>query len=133
MPGTPAQIRQACDDAVTTAWTAITNRQDTFAAAHGGAYWQGYKSHSITPADGVAATPDVGTATPADLVGQPWPAAIRSSSLPCSLEIHRYQTPRDGWGWVAIVTVTINGNTWQKTQNGAGPETFRTQPWQQVS
>lgn len=132
MPGTPSQIRQACDDAVTAAWTAIQNKQDAYFAANG-RYWQGLKTSSVTPADGVTATPDVGTATPADLAGQPWPAAIRSSSLPCSLEIHRYQTPRDGWGWVAIATVTILGSAWQRTVNGAGPETWRTTPWAQVS
>lgn len=129
---TPAQIRAACDTAVTNAWAAITAKQDAYFAANG-SYWQGYRSHSVTPADGATATPDIGTATPSDLVGQPWPAAIRSSSLPCSLEIHRYQTPRDGWGWLAIVSVTILGATWQKVQNGAGPETWRTTPWVQVN
>jgi hypothetical protein len=127
---TPAQIRQQVDDALTAAWAAIQSREDSYATAHSGRYWQGLLSHTAIPADGATATPDVGIRTPTD---QPtvWPVGIRSTALPCAIQIDCYDGPQ-GPGYQATVYVLISGNVWSRTAQ-VGPETYRVHGWSQVS
>lgn len=127
---TPAQIRQAVDDRLTALWNAIQNKQDNYAANHGGKYWQGLRTHSIDPADGTAVLPSIGTACPTDQPGQPWPNAILTTPIEMSLQIDCYDGPQ-GKGYQATVTVTISGNTWIRTAQ-VGPETYRAHGWRQL-
>lgn len=124
---TPAQIRQAVDDRLAALWTAIQNKEAQYAAAHGGRYWQGRVTHSVIPADGATATPDIGTATPTDQP-DPWPLALRQVAMEMALAINCYSGPQ-GDGYVATVFVSINGTVWRRAAQ-VGPETWRQHGWQ---
>lgn len=123
---TPAQIRDAVDARLATLWAAIQNKEDTYAANHAGRYWQGLRTHTVTPADGVTITPNIGTRTPSDQP-DPWPLAIRNATLPMALQVDVYDGP-EGVGYVATVTVAINGQDFQRSAQ-VGPETWRAKGW----
>lgn len=126
---TRQQVQDAVDAKLATLWAAIQTKQDAYAAAHGGRYWQGLKTHTVTPADGTETTPDVGTRVPTD---QPsvWPSALRNTAMPMAIQIDVYDGVL-GPGYTATVFVTVAGTTYSRTAN-SGPETWRTQPWAQV-
>lgn len=124
---TPAQIRQAVDDRLASLWTAIQNKEAQYAAAHGGRYWQGRVTHSVIPADGATATPDIGTASPTDQP-DPWPLALRQVAMEMALRIDTYAGAQ-GNGYVATVFVVINGTVWRRAAQ-MGPETWRAHGWQ---
>lgn len=122
---TPAEIRQAVDDKLVTLQAVITSRQDTFFATNG-RYWQGLRTHTLNPSDGAETIPDIGAATPTD-EGQAWPAVIRATAIPMTIEIHKYHGP-GGHGYAVILTVTIAGGTWRRIFQ-VGPEAHRARPW----
>lgn len=127
---TLAQIRHAVDAKLAALWTTIQTRQDAYAAAHDGRYWQGLRTHTITPVDGVKALPDVGNATPTD---QPvaWPAAILTTPLEMALQIDVYDGPA-GQGYVATVQVDVLGQTYERAAQ-VGPEAWRAYGWRVAS
>lgn len=127
---TPAQIRQAVDDRLAALWAAIQNKQDIYAASHGGRYWQGLRTHTITPADESTALPSIGAQCPTDQLGQPWPNAILTAPMEMALQIDVYDGPQ-GTGYQATVWVTIAGNTWMRTAQ-VGPENWRVSGWRQL-
>ncbi len=126
---TPAQIRDAVDAKLATLWQAVQNKEDAYFQAHG-RYWQGRRTHTVTPADGVETLPNIGTGTPTDQP-DPWPLALRNSPLPMALQIDVYESPQ-GHGYAATVTVRIAGQDYQRTAQ-VGPETWREKPWHQVA
>lgn len=123
---TLAQVRQAVDTRLAQLWATIQARQDAYAAAHGGRYWQGLRTATITPADGVAALPDVGNATPTDQP-QAWPSAILTTPLEMALQIDVYDGPL-GAGYAATVQVQYNGTLYERAAQ-VGPETWRAFGW----
>jgi hypothetical protein len=124
---TPAQIRSAVDTKLAALWAAVQSREDTYFANHG-RYWQGLKTHTVIPADGATATPDIGSAVPYyQAAGDAWPSGILTQSLPMSLDITQYQGPT-GSGYVATVSVLITGHLWQRAQD-SGAESYRTFSW----
>ncbi len=125
---TPAQIRQAVDDRLAALWSAIQTKEAAYAAAHGGRYWQGRRTHSVIPADGGAALPDIGVTTPTDQP-DPWPAALRQVAMEMALQIETYDGPA-GVGYAATVFVRINGVVWERAAQ-VGPETWRQHGWRQ--
>lgn len=127
---TAAEIRAAVDTRLANLWATIQTRQETYAGAHNGRYWQGLRTHSITPTDGVTALPDVGTACPTDQLGQPWPLSIRQTQMEMALRMDVYDGPA-GVGYQATVFVTIVGQTWMRSAQ-VGPETWRTHGWQRA-
>lgn len=127
---TPAQIRNAVDTRLTQLWNAIQNKQDAYAAAHNGRYWQGLRTKAIAPADGATELPDVGQACPTDQLGQPWPNAILTTPMEMALQIDVYDGPA-GRGYQAQVWVTIGANTWTRVAQ-VGPETYRAHGWTQL-
>jgi hypothetical protein len=127
---TLTQIRTAVDDKLTTLWGAIEARQDAYAAAHNGRYWQALSTHNVTPADGVEVLPDIGTRCPSDQQGEPYPLAIRNSPLPMALKIDVYDGPY-GTGFVATVFVSVNGKTYCRSAQ-VGPETERAHNWREM-
>lgn len=126
---TLAQIRNAVDAKLASLWGTIQTRQDAYAAAHDGRYWQGLRTATITPVDGVAVLPDVGQNTPTD---QPvaWPAAILTVPLAMALQIDVYDGPA-GQGYVATVQVSVLGQTYERAAQ-VGPETWRQYGWRLV-
>ena len=127
---TLAEIRDAVDARLSNLWAAIQTRQDTYAANHGGRYWQGLRSHSVTPAEGNTALPNIGLACPSDQLGEPWPAGIRTTAIEMAIQINCYRGPL-GDGYEAQVYVRVLGNLYTRTAQ-VGPETYRTRPWAQV-
>ena len=105
-------------------------KEAAYAAAHGGRFWQGLRTHVITPSEGNTALPTIGTACPSDQPGQPWPAAILTTPIEMAIQIDCYDGP-DGTGYQATVTVDVLGTTYSRTQQ-VGPETYRNAPWHVV-
>lgn len=128
---TLAEIRDAVDARLATLWTTIQSREDTYAAAHNGRYWQGLKTHSVNPADGATALPNIGLVCPTDQLGQPWPLAIRNTAIEMAIVIDVYDGPF-GVGYQATVYVTVLGNTYFRTAQ-VGPETWRQAGWAQLA
>lgn len=126
---TPAEIRTAVDAKLATLWATIQTRETAYFAAHG-RYWQGLRTHAVDPADGAEALPSVGTATPDYEPDDPWPEAILNAPWPMSIELSQYAGP-NGLGYVGTVSVTIVGNTWQRSAQ-VGPETQLQQGWHRV-
>lgn len=127
---TLAQIRTAVDTKLAQLWPGVQAKQDAYAAAHDGRYWQGLITASTIPADGTTVTPDVGNATPTDQP-DPWPAALVNSPLPMAIQMDVYDGPL-GAGYVATCYVRVLGNLYVRSQN-VGPETWRTAPWTQIT
>jgi hypothetical protein len=125
---TPAQIRAAVDSRLATLWAAIQAKEQAYFDAHGH-YWQGLRTHSVVPADGETALPNVGTATPTDQA-DPWPAALRGVAMEMAIQIDVYDGPA-GVGYQATVFVMIAGNTWTRTAQ-VGPEAWRVSGWAQA-
>ncbi len=129
MPTLP-QIRDAVDAKLALLWATIQTREDTYAAAHGGRYWQGLLTNSTYPAEGIEVLPDIGTACPTDQLGVPWPVGIRTTPLPMALRIDCYDGEA-GTGYQATVYVSVLGNIYSRTAQ-SGPETWRVQGWHQI-
>jgi hypothetical protein len=131
------QVRTAIDDWLAARWPAVQSRQATYASNHGGAYWQGLVSCVPAPAhttnaDG-SVVPNRFDVKPADMTAT-WADVMPEwvgQLAPAAIWMDAYDGPL-GTGYVASVRATFNGVTWQRSQN-VGPETWRTQPWQQVS
>lgn len=127
---TPAQIRQAVDDKLAAAWTQLQNRQTAYLGARG-RYFQGIKTHVVTPADGDETAPDL-TGRPTDQA-ETWTGAGFNlpATLPMALQIDTYDGPQ-GKGYVGILWVQIGGQLWRRSAQ-VGPETWRARAWEQVT
>lgn len=124
------EIKDAVDTKLATLWGAVQNKEDTYFTANS-RYWQGKRTHSVIPADGVETLPDIGTDAPA-YQGSPYPTAIRNVAMPMALEIHQYRTPVGEFGYQAFVYVTVLGETWARSAQ-VGPETWRAFAWTKVA
>lgn len=124
------QIRNAVDTRLAQLWPTIQAKEDAYAAAHGGKFWQGLRTASVIPSEGTTALPDIGQTCPTDQQGQPWPNAILTMPLEMALQIDVYDGPA-GAGYQATVFVAVLGNVYARTQQ-VGPETWRTQGWTQL-
>lgn len=109
---------------------AIEAKQASYAAGQGGRAWQGLRTHTVNPSEGNAAPPTIGTASPADQPGEPWPAAIRSGNKEMALQCDAYRGPQ-GDGYQLVVWVDVLGVTYSRVLN-VGPETWREQAWAAV-
>ena len=126
---TLAQVRNAVDAKLATLWATVQAREDAYAAAHNGRYWQGLRTHTLAPADGVTVLPDIGNATPTDQA-QAWPAAILTTPLEMTLQIDVYDGPL-GVGYVATVQVSYAGTLYERAAQ-VGPETWRQYGWRKA-
>lgn len=127
---TPAQIRAAIDARLAALWPTLVTRQNTYAASHGGRFWQGLRTNSTPPADGADGTGDRLTDRPY-YQSEDWAAMGVSSWVEAfSLEVTQYVGPL-GNGWVATATVTLGGRTFCRSK-GQGPES-RDAGWAEVT
>lgn len=126
---TREQILAQCDAKLNGLLTALQAQQATYAAQHGGRFWQGQRSHSVTPVDGAEQRPDIGTRAPHDQP-EPYPAVIRNASLPFALQVDVYDAP-SGRGYTTTITVSIGGQEWRRVDN-EGPESWRAKAWAPV-
>jgi len=123
-------IKDAVDARLVTIWGLVQTKEAAYAAAHGGRYWQGLRSHAVNPADGALVLPTIGTTCPVGQPGDPWPAAARTTAIEMAVQVDCYRSP-DGDGYQATVTVDVLGTTYSRTQQ-VGPETWRTEAWHVV-
>ena len=126
---TPAEIRDAIDARLAQLWPVVQDKEAKYFAAHGH-YWQGLRTHTLLPADGNLALPDVGETTPTDQL-DPWPEAIKTIAIEMALVIDVYDGPF-GQGYVASAWVMINGRTFVRSAQ-VGPETWRVEGWHEVT
>lgn len=118
---------QDIDTAFDALWPTLVANQQSYLAAHGKCF-QGLPAHASPPDKATA--PDRLTQKPA---GKPhrWAAfCTLPATMPYSLEIHEYVTPKNEKGWVAIITAVVDGKTWRRSK-GQGPEQRDTE-WLEV-
>jgi hypothetical protein len=125
---TTPEILEACDEKASTWLPILEEWAVTQLAAHG-AYWQGLKTHTVTPADGEEERPDVDTKHPTDQ-SEPWPPHLRNELLPFAAVVDVYDGP-PGLGYTVTLEVVIEGQPWRRTES-YGPESWREQPWAEV-
>ncbi len=130
LPNMPAGIETKANSIFGNLLLGLTGVQPNYQRQHG-RYWQGLRTHAVTPADGKAAPPDT-TVKPTD-EAENWNAL--GVALPSSMEIatrvDTYDGP-EGQGYVVIGEVEIGGRLWRKCMN-VGPETYRTHAWMDVT
>lgn len=126
------QVRNRCDTILASHWPNVQARQAAY-RARTGRYWQGLRSHLVTPAHLTAAysdaAPDRYASKPTDQA-ESWAEVLREISgvaIPMTITMDVYNGPQ-GWGYVAAVEARYNGTLYRRSQN-VGPEDFRTQPW----
>lgn len=126
---TLAQIRSAIDTRLEALWPTLVTRQTTYAANHGGRFFQGIKTHVAPPTEGDAKAADNLAAKPTDQVAT-WAAfGVPSWLESFSVEISVYDGPL-GVGWVATVAVGVLGKVYSRSR-GVGPED-RNKAWAEV-
>ena len=123
------EIRDAVDAKLATLWTAIQAKEDAYFLANG-RYWQGLRTHTVIPTEGTETLPSVGVVTPTDQP-DPWPVALRTATLPMSLQIDVYNGP-EGLGYQATVTVSVLGRYYRRAAQ-VGPETDRAYGWREIT
>ena len=132
---TLSAVRNRVDTILANHWPNVQARQAAY-FARTGRYWQGLRTHLVTPAHVTAAYSDVAptryTDKPTDQA-ESWAAAlqeIEGVALPMTIIMDVYQTPQ-GWGYVATVEVRYNGTLYSRSQN-VGVEAWRTVAWHVV-
>lgn len=127
---TVAAVQQQVDTALATIWATIQTREAAY-FANVGRYAQLLFTHSVPPADGATALPDIGTTVPYyEPASAAWPLAIRTSLLPFRLAVDQYIGP-NGVGYVGVVQVLINGNIWERAAQ-VGPDTYLAHGWMRL-
>jgi hypothetical protein len=128
-----AQVRTRVDDWLEARWPTVQERQTSYAANHGGRYWQGLRCLSTEPLHTTAsfadATPDLMASHPTDQA-ETWTdflPEIAGLAIPAVVVFDVYQNAT-GWGYVCTVLAKHNGTIYRRSQN-VGSETWRTVAW----
>lgn len=132
---TLAQLRTRVDAWLADKWPTIVARQQNY-FANRGTYWQGLRTHTITPthtngADGDS-VPDRLASNPTDQFSN-WLNVFpewNGVPIPCCIWCDTYGGP-DGQGWIASIEIIHNGTKYARSQN-VGPESWRTEGWHVV-
>jgi len=127
---TPAQIRAQVDTWVSNRWAAIQNAQAAYLAQHG-RYFQGLRTHTVRPNDGLETPPDVGDNKPTDQAERWSDVFPLPTTMPARLTMSVYHGPQ-GHGFEVVASVRIGLEVWRRIAQ-VGPETFRARPWHRVT
>ena len=115
-PVPPARLASVVTPWIEARLSAAATRQATYAAAHGGRYFQGVRwsipdaaadvapDRSLRPHDQDESWADTGWTFPA--------------TVPCALAVDVYRGPTGLWGWTLTAYVRANGATWRRTWDG---------------
>lgn len=132
---TLAQVRTRVDDWLTARWPTVQNRQDAYFQAHD-RYWQGLRTHAITPNHTTASFAD----SISDLLANhptdqeddwlDFLSEIENVAIPAIFVMDVYDGP-EGQGYVGHVYAAHNGTVYHRAQN-VGPESYRTQGWHEL-
>jgi hypothetical protein len=131
------KTRSRVDAFVSAQLQTISDRQATYAASHGGRFFQGLPTHAAPVAhtdteDGATAAGRL-TVRPTDQ-DEDWLALLpewNGIGMPTRSQIDVYDGPQ-GKGWTWTVEATHNGQLWRRVHH-VGPETARVKPWHQVT
>lgn len=131
---TVAEIKTAIENWRTTHGPKLVDRQEAYAATHGGHYWQGIITPSLHPDDGKTRLADW-TRKPTDQITR-WIDLFNGSfALPDNLfaqiQVDTYDGPF-GKGWTMTLQATKTGTLYWRTWN-VGPETYRNIGWRSSS
>ena len=126
------QIKVAADGRLTALLAIVQTKQNTYAAAHSGHYWQGLKTHSVNPAEGNTVLPNIGTTCPIGQLSEPWPVAARNTPIEMACQIDVYKSTLSE-GYAATIWIDVLGVTYSQTKNVVGDETWRDQDWHVVT
>lgn len=126
---TPNQIRQAVEARLRALLLDIHQRQQVYRAMNG-RFWQGARTHTVTPADGNATAPDL-TRKAGDFEDWQTFGAQLPASVECAFQVDTYSGP-SGDGYTVTVFVVVNGETWTRTAT-VGADARRATQWQRMS
>ncbi|MCL5264906.1 MAG: hypothetical protein M1343_06910 [Chloroflexi bacterium] len=130
LPEMPADKETKANNVLGSLLLGLTTVQASYQHQHG-RFWQGLRTHAVTPADGKAATPDT-TRKPTD-EAEDWVAA--GVALPASMEVairvDTYEGP-EGQGYVVIGEIEIGSRLLRRCVN-VGPEVYRAHDWVDVT
>ena len=123
----PLNIQSAIDTELAALISALALKQPAYLAANG-RYWQGPRTHTTPPSDGLLATPNLKT-KPTDQIDSWETMAITLPALTsAAYAVHGYNSPK-GPGYVIHADVLISGIWHRKSVNVVGPATWLTQTW----
>lgn len=125
------EIKARADQVLTQIWREIQERQVVYAANHGGRYFQGLITHTVTPADGVDVAPDCLLVTPTDQPERWIDFGLELPAIPFSIQLDVYDGPL-GKGYVVTVQVKYQGVLYERAAQ-YGPETHRAFSWREVT
>lgn len=130
LPNIPAGIETKANQILGDLQTVLAPVQVNYLKANRG-YWQGIRSHVVTPKDGGKSAPDK-TRKPTDQKENWTDVAV---TLPASMEItatvNVYDGP-NGKGYEMVGEIEIGGRLWRRTVN-VGLEKYRDGDWRDVT
>jgi hypothetical protein len=120
------QTISAIDSLITNLATQLATLQPPYLSAHG-RYWQGARTHSIIPLEGVPTAPNL-LAKPTDQT-ESWLTfgIVLPALTEAALTVEIYNGP-SGHGYVIHADVISSGVRYRKSTN-VGPEIWRTHDW----
>src|SRR5215813_3450751 len=101
---TPAEILDSCNQHLGSILTAIVEKQEEYFAVQG-RYWQGLRTHEITPSDGISTLPTLDTHP--DYQSETWADLnVLDGPMPYALACHQYHGAA-GPGYLLIAEIVI--------------------------
>jgi hypothetical protein len=95
----------------------IAERQEIYVARYG-RYFQGLRTHSVIPADGAQASPDL-VARKAPRVKQSWgEAASLPAKMRTCMQCDRYVLPGGRQGYTLVFRIKVGADVWVRRVNG---------------
>jgi hypothetical protein len=108
------ELKAKADPILVNFWTALKKKQDAYFAKHG-KYFQLLVSPTTEVIDGADSTFTVRKPTDEKYVVDvdfAW-----ATKIPFQIEVHEWVGVKDDIGYVAIVTVEVNGEKYRRTRN----------------
>lgn len=130
----PAQVQAQIDSAFASKLTKIKNAQATYAANHGGRYFQALWTHTNAPADANNTAPNNLNSKPhyqGEDLNYFWVIANLPAQIPNRFKIDQYDGP-NGRGYVVTLSAIIGGVEYQKVAYVEGAESYRLGGWVEV-
>ena len=132
LPDIPVGIQKKIDSQIEDILAELKPLQDTYFETNG-KYFQGLKTHVVTPADGNKSAPDK-SRKPSDQIHDWNDFGITklASTMDFSVAIDVYQSPSE-WGATLRSEIVIAGRQWMKVVLVRGTDTGREFDWTDVT
>ncbi len=123
----PLALQSTIDTELAALISALALKQPAYFAANG-RYWQGARTLTTPPSDGLLAAPNLKT-KPTDQTDSWETLGITLPALTsAAYTVHAYDSPK-GRGYLIHADVLISGIWHRKSVNVTGPATWLTQTW----